>query len=188
MEKIKISQLCKAYGEKEVLQNFSAELPSGQTTVLMGASGCGKTTLLRLLAGLEQPDSGSITGVPERKSMVFQEDRLCEGSTAWGNLKLCAPQLTKEQAQAGLSALGLEDFNTQPVREFSGGMKRRVAILRALLSEYDLLLADEPFKGLDEETKLRTMEYFRAQSAGKTVVLVTHEEDEAAFFGNLIRL
>lgn len=188
METIKLTKLCKAYGEQPVLTDFSVELPSGQTTVLMGQSGCGKTTLLRILANLEQPDSGTLSGIPMRKSMIFQEDRLCENATAWANLHLCAPKLTKEQAQAGLSALGLTDLNTQPVREFSGGMKRRVAILRALFADYDLLLADEPFKGLDEKTKLRTMEYFRAHTAGKTVVLVTHEEDEAEFFGNIIRL
>lgn len=188
MDTIKLTELCKSYGDNRVLQRFSAELPLGQTTVLMGTSGCGKTTLLRILAGLEQPDSGTLSGVPEKKSMVFQEDRLCENATAWANLHLCAPKLTKEQAQIGLSALGLTDLNTQPVREFSGGMKRRVAILRALFAVYDLLLADEPFKGLDEETRQRTMEYFRAHTAGKTVVLVTHEETEASFFGNVIRL
>lgn len=188
METMKIEALCIAFGEKQVLKDFSVQLPLGQTTVLMGTSGCGKTTLLRILAGLEQPDSGRLSGVPVRKSMIFQENRLCENATAWANLHLCAPKLTKEQAQEALLALGLPDWNTQPVREFSGGMKRRVAILRALCADYDLLLADEPFQGLDEETKLRTMEYFRAHTAGKTVVLVTHEEDEAEFLGNLIKL
>lgn len=120
--------------------------------------------------------------------MIFQEDRLCENVGALSNLRLCAPSLSKKEGEKRLAELGLGDSLHQPVREFSGGMKRRVAILRALCAEYDLLLADEPFKGLDEETRLRTMEYFRAQTRGKTVLLVTHEEEEAAFFGNILRL
>lgn len=180
--------ICKAYGEKQVLSGFSASLPLGRTTVLMGPSGCGKTTLLRLLSGLEAPDSGRILGLPEKKSMIFQEDRLCENVSALSNLRLCAPALSRKEGQERLAALGLSDSLRQPVREFSGGMKRRVAILRALCAEYDLLLADEPFKGLDDATRKRTMEYFKMQTAGKTVLLVTHEEAEAAFFGNMIRL
>lgn len=188
MDTIKIEQLSKAYGEKPVLQNFCADFPVGETTVLMGPSGCGKTTLLRILAGLERPDSGSITGLPEQKSMIFQEDRLCENVSALSNLRLCAPSLSRKEGEQRLSELGLADSLRQPVREFSGGMKRRVTILRALCAEYELLLADEPFKGLDEETRLRTMEYFKAQTQGKTVLLVTHEEEEAAFFGKVLRL
>ena len=188
MEQIKIDRLSKAYGEKQVLKDFCAEFPARQTTVLMGPSGCGKTTLLRILAGLERPDSGTISGLPEQKSMIFQEDRLCENVSALSNLRLCAPSLSRKEGERLLSDLGLADSLRQPVREFSGGMKRRVAILRALCAEYELLLADEPFKGLDEETRLRTMEYFKAQTQGKTVLLVTHEEEEAAFFGNVVRL
>lgn len=188
MKEIKVERLSKAYGEKQVLNNFCAAFPCGATTVLMGPSGCGKTTLLRLLAGLEQPDSGTISNLPEKKSMIFQEDRLCENVGALSNLRLCTPALSKKEGEKRLSDLGLADSLRQPVREFSGGMKRRVAILRALCAEYDLLLADEPFKGLDEETRLRTMEYFRSQTQGKTVLLVTHEEEEAAFFGNVLKL
>lgn len=188
MKEIQLNALCKAYGETRVLQQFSRSFPVGQTTVLMGTSGCGKTTLLRLLAGLEQPDSGTLSGVPEKKSMIFQENRLCGEISAFQNLRLCAPQLTRQEADRHFAALLLPPYSAQPVREFSGGMQRRVAILRALLAEYDLLLADEPFQGLDEDTKLRTMEYVKAQTAGKTVILVTHEEDEAAFFGNVFRL
>ena len=188
MEKIKLEQLSKAYGDKQVLHDFCAEFPIGQTTVLMGPSGCGKTTLLRILAGLERPDSGTITGLPEQKSMIFQEHRLCENVSALSNLRLIVPSLSRKEGERLLSELGLADSLRQPVREFSGGMKRRVAILRALCAQYELLLADEPFQGLDEETRLHTMEYFKAQTQGKTVLLVTHEEEEAAFFGNVFRL
>ena len=143
----------------------------------MGPSGCGKTTLLRILLGLETADAGTITGLEGRRmSAVFQEDRLCENVSAVSNLRLVNPALSRRAAEAALTELGLGEALSQPVREFSGGMKRRVAILRALLAEFDLLLADEPFKGLDEETKRQTMAYFAEHTRGKTVILVTHEE------------
>lgn len=182
-----LRNICKSYGEKKVLFDFSHVFPAGKTTCVMGPSGCGKTTLLNLLLGLESPDSGEIIGLSGlRKSAVFQEDRLCENVSAVSNLRLVNPALSKREAEKMLCELGLTDGLKQPVREFSGGMKRRTAILRALCAEYDILLADEPFKGLDEATKLKTMEYFREKTAGRTVILVTHEESEALFFGNEI--
>ena len=181
---IELKNIEKSFGEKTVLRNFSCRFSEGKTTCIMGPSGCGKTTLLRLLLGLEVPDSGQISGMAERrKSAVFQEDRLCEGVSAVSNLRMVSPALSRREAEAFLSRLGLGDSLHQPLREFSGGMKRRVAILRAISAEYDVLLADEPFQGLDEATRCLTMEYFKAQTAGKTVLLVTHEEREAAFFG-----
>lgn len=181
---IVLSHVSKAYGDVKVLEDFSHAFPLGRTTCVMGPSGRGKTTLLRLLLGLEAPDSGEISGLAGlRKSAIFQEDRLCENITAVANLRLAAPALSRREAEEALAALGLGDSLRQPVREFSGGMKRRAAILRALCAEYDLLLADEPFQGLDRELKRRTMEYFRERTAGKTVILVTHSEEEADFLG-----
>lgn len=182
-----LRNICKSYGEKQVLSGFSHIFPEGKTTCVMGPSGCGKTTLLNLLLELNAPDSGEITGLERlRKSAVFQEDRLCENVSAVSNLRLVNPALSKRETEKMLCKLGLTDGLKQPVREFSGGMKRRTAILRALCAEYDILLADEPFKGLDETTKQKTMEYFREKTSGKTVILVTHEESEALFFGNEI--
>ncbi len=185
-----LRDICKSYGEKQVLSHLSHRFPAGKTTCVMGPSGCGKTTLLNLLLGLEPPDSGELSGLDGlRKSAVFQEDRLCENMSAASNLRLVNPALSRKDAEKMLCALGLADGLKQPVREFSGGMKRRVAILRALAAEYGVLLADEPFKGLDEATKQKTMEYFREKTRDKTVVLVTHEESEAAFFpGKILRL
>ncbi len=184
---ITLQNIEKGYGEKLVLSGLSHVFPEGKTSCVMGPSGCGKTTLLNLLLGLEKPDSGSISGLDgARKSAVFQEDRLCENTGAASNLRLVNPVLTRQEAERLLGELGLADGLKQPVREFSGGMKRRVAILRALCAEYDVLMADEPFKGLDEATKRKTMEYFREKTAGKTVILVTHEESEASFFGGEI--
>lgn len=178
-----VKDLTKRYGETSVLEGFSHTFPEGETTVIMGPSGGGKTTLLRLILGLEAPDGGAVL-LPEgaRFSAVFQEDRLCENVSAVANLRLVRPDLTRPQAEELLHGLGLEDTR-QPVREYSGGMKRRVAILRALIAPYDVLVADEPFKGLDEATKERVMTFFREQTRGRTVLLVTHEESEAAWFG-----
>ena len=129
---IELQNVSKSFGEKQVLQNFSHVFPEGELTCVMGPSGCGKTTLLSLLLGLEQPDSGRVLGMEgRRKSAVFQEDRLCENAGAVSNLRLVNPTLTREEAEAMLRDLGLGDSLRQPVRTLSGGMKRRVAILRA---------------------------------------------------------
>ena len=186
---IELQNVCKAFGEKQVLQDFSHTFPEGELTCVMGPSGCGKTTLLSLLLGLEQPDAGKILGMEgRRKSAVFQEDRLCENASAVSNIRLVNPALSKGEAEAMLRELGLGDSLGQPVRTLSGGMKRRVAILRALLAPYDVLLCDEPFQGLDQDTKALVLTYFREKTRGKTVILVTHDEKEAEFFGGPLLL
>lgn len=184
---IVVKNLWKAFGETSVLEGFSQCFPAGKTTCVMGPSGCGKTTLLNLLLGLERPDAGEISGLAGlKRSAVFQEDRLCEAIGPIPNLRLASPSLSREQARKALLALGLEDALGRPVGELSGGMKRRVAILRALCADYDFLTADEPFRGLDADTKRLTMGYFQEKTAGKTVILVTHDRAEAAFFGGEI--
>ena len=142
---IRIENICKAYGEKQVLAGFSHIFPEGKTTCIFGPSGCGKTTLLRLIAGLALPDSGAIAGAEGKKiSAVFQEDRLFLELSAERNILLTAKSgFTRADARALLAELGLE-AEAAPVRSFSGGMRRRVAIARALAAEYDLLLLDEP--------------------------------------------
>ncbi|MBE6811554.1 MAG: ATP-binding cassette domain-containing protein [Ruminococcaceae bacterium] len=184
---IVITDLCKSYGEKQVLQNFNATIEAGKTTALMGASGIGKTTLANILLALEQPDSGTITGLTQHKSAVFQEDRLSENYSALTNVQaVCKNKADKEKAKNILCRLGLEkDLKTQ-VRSLSGGMKRRVALARALCAEYDFLVLDEPFKGLDEQTKEATMQTVKEMTQGKTVLLITHDKDEAQFFTDTI--
>ena len=186
---IELRGVSKAFGEKQVLQNVSHLFPEGKLTCVMGPSGCGKTTLLSLLLGLEAPDSGEILGMEGQKlSAVFQEDRLCENTTPVSNIRLVNPSLSKEEAQGMLRDLGLEGSLGQPVRTLSGGMKRRVAILRALGAPYDTLLCDEPFKGLDEATKEQVMATFLERTQGKTVLLVTHETKEAQALGGELLL
>ena len=160
MEDIQITRLQKAFSGRPVLRELSLTLPAGQITCLMAPSGWGKTTLLRLLAGLLPPDGGSITGLPRRISFVFQEPRLCESFSALSNLRLVTG-----------SALS----------HLSGGMRQRVAIARAVCYDPHLLLLDEPFRGLDEESRRLTMDYVLRHCAGKTVVLATHDSREADY-------
>lgn len=189
MQDIVIRGLSKAFEGKQVLRDFSAVLPAGQVTGLMAPSGAGKTTLLRILMGLEMPDRGTITGLQGlRLSAVFQEDRLCENLNLVSNLRLVTPTLSQSAAEKALTAVGLTDCLHQPVRELSGGMRRRVAILRALLAEYDLLFLDEPFKGLDRETKEVAMADTRRRCDGRTVLFVTHDPTELEAMGAVQRL
>lgn len=175
--------ITKSYGEKRVLTDFSHTFENGSFTSVMGVSGCGKTTLLSILAGLVKPDRGRVNPERFQKSMVFQENRLCENLTVAANLRLLHERPTKAEISAELEKLGLSGLENEPVHTLSGGMKRRAALLRGLLAKYDALFLDEPFKGLDEGTKRRVMEYCKEKTVGKTVILVTHDADEAEFFG-----
>ena len=179
---ILITNLSKSYGETVVFRNFSARLPLGETTVITGVSGGGKTTLLRLILGLETPDGGEIAGVPARRAAVFQEDRLCPQLTALENVLLTAGRKKEREARDILARLGLGESLAVPAAELSGGM-RRCALARSLCAEFDLLVLDEPFKGLDEANRRAAMDAVCAVSDDKTVLLVTHDAAEAEFFG-----
>lgn len=185
---LKAVNITKNFGENTVLNNFTHEFAEGRVTAVLGRSGCGKSTLLNVLMGLIAPDGGGvIRGENQRISAVFQENRLCENLTASANIRLVTgKRYTRAEIAAELAAVGLGDCVDKPVRTLSGGMKRRTALLRALLAEYDALFLDEPFKGLDEETKRAVMEYVREKTRGKTVVLVTHDRDECAFLADEI--
>lgn len=184
MNDIRMEHIDKRFGPKTVLRDFSARFPIGQATCIMGSSGCGKTTLLRVLLGLEQPDAGRILGRPERMGAVFQEDRLLEGFSPLANIRLVTGRkISRQVIQAHLEELGLGGCLRDPGSTLSGGMQRRVAIARAVLYDPPLLALDEAFKGLDADTRLRAMEYVRAHSQGRTLVIVTHDPQEAAFWG-----
>ena len=179
-EDICIRNITKSYGEKTVFKNLNLKIESGKITCIMAPSGAGKTTLLRMMMGLEKPDRGSIVGLSEKRfSAVFQEERLCEDLTAIGNIRLVNPSLTADQIRNELQRLGMYDCENQPVSELSGGMRRRVSILRALLAEYDVLFMDEPFKGLDSALKKDVIAYVMEKTVGKTVIVVTHDRSEA---------
>lgn len=180
---ITLCALSKRYGEREVLRALSASFPAGRISCIMGPSGCGKTTLLRLLLGLELPDSGSILGASLPTAAVFQENRLFEDFSALSNVAAVLARRTPRDAIAAqLCRLGLDGALHSPVRSLSGGMQRRVALARALLAPAKLVLLDEPFTGLDVATRQQALLFVQEQSLGKTVLLVTHEQQDASFF------
>ena len=177
---IVISNLSKAFQGKPVLQDFSLTLYNGSRICLMAPSGAGKTTLLRILMGLEKPDSGTIAGLKGIPiGVVFQEDRLCEALGPVRNVALACrrPQTEIEQA---LTELLPEHCLYQPVRELSGGMRRRVALCRAMLSPGQVLLLDEPFTGLDDANRAVACRFVLAHLAGRTLLVVTHQREDAA--------
>lgn len=171
--------------EKPVLSGFSLDIPEDSAVCVTGSSGRGKTTLAKLLLGLEKPDSGEISGLEgKRVSVVFQEDRLLPWYSARRNI---AAVLTGSRAENAaltdelLRETELTEAADKPIRELSGGMQRRVSIARALAFGGDLIILDEPLKGLDEELKRRIVPRIRKRF--KTILLITHSADEAKLFG-----
>ncbi len=206
---IEIKDVSKAYGQTAALHSLDLTIPAGLTTVFIGQSGCGKSTILKLIIGLIQADSGSVffegTRVtPEvvislRRKMgyVIQEGGLFPHLTAYGNVVLMARYLgwTDERINERLNVLtklthfpseGLDRFPVQ----LSGGQQQRVSLMRALMLDPDVLLLDEPLGALDPMIRADLQEDLRGifQTLGKTVVLVTHDIAEAGFFGDTITL
>ena len=170
---IVFQNVSKAFDGKSVLRDVSWTIRPGERWQVCGPSGIGKTTLLRLLLGLEKPDSGSIIGQNQvRFAPVFQEDRLVEHWGASANIGLVCSDTAR--VREILCALLPEDALDQPVRTLSGGMRRRVALARALAADSDMLVLDEPFAGLDEQTARRAMHGIDTYRNGRTLVLISH--------------
>ena len=170
--------MCKSFGEKAVCGDI-AHIGGRPYHRADGPLWCRKDHAAAILMGLEQADSGRIDGLGGlRLSAVFQEDRLCDQLDGISNLRLVTPSLSRTEAQNAMEAVGLADCIGRPTRELSGGQRRRVAILRGLLADYDLLILDEPFKGLDRDTKQLVIEDTQRRCMGKTVLLVTHDPTE----------
>lgn len=184
MNDVILQNVSKSFDSQNVLDNFSYIFKKGTITCIEGESGCGKTTLLNIIAGLVKPDSGTVSGKPESIAFVFQEDRLCEDFSAYGNVKLvCGKKISKSEITAHFKELNLADDMNKRVSEFSGGMKRRVCLAMAICSNADCILLDEPFKGLDEKTKESAMDYVLKYASGKTVICVTHDNTETEYLG-----
>lgn len=167
-----------------IIENISLHLPLGRIICLFGASGCGKTTLLRLIAGLETPYRGHIANRAKRLSYLFQEHRLLPWKNALDNVALVAarPKPAREQAADLLKNLALSDNDLHKYpHQLSGGMRQRVALARALMTDPDLLLMDEPFSALDSNLRRHLQQIVCKRTlAGQTsVVLVTHDAQEA---------
>lgn len=179
---IDLINLTKSFEGRPVLSGLSHTFPSGKITCILGPSGRGKTTLLNLVLGLTAPDSGEIRGVPPgRIAAVFQEDRLIAHLCAVSNIKAVLGRRVSEAAiLKALAAVGLDADARRPVRELSGGMQRRVALVRALMADSPLVVMDEPFKGLDAQTRSEAIAFVRRMLAGRTALIVTHDPAEAA--------
>ena len=174
---IKLNNINFSYGENEVLNNFTLHIKKGDRICLWGQSGSGKTTVLRILLNLEIPQSGDVIKLPSLKpAVVFQEDRLLPHKTILENITLMGAR--KEKVISVLTSLGLEEYALSKPEELSGGMCRRVALARALASDFDYLLLDEPFTGLDTENINNAIKYINEIIGDRPIILVTHSESE----------
>ena len=182
-----LDKLSFSYGKKEILRELSYVFPEHAAVAITGSSGIGKTTLLHLIAGLLTPASGQIHCDLNRPAFIFQEPRLFPWLTALDNVRLIGGD---DGRAAELLDLLLEDPDAKHLypNELSGGMKQRVSIARALAYEGDLILMDEPFRGLDPQTRGRVAARFFEMSAGKTVLMVTHDQNELPYCKQILRL
>lgn len=168
------------FENKIVFDNLNREIEQGKFTFLIGDSGIGKTTLINMIAGRIKPDSGKIIGIEDKKiSMVFQQDFLIEELDIEHNINF----VTDNRLDNSLvQALKLEEYLRKPTGKLSGGTKRRVALARALSCDYDILLLDEPFTGLDKENKQRVAKAIIDFAGGKTVLIATHDHEVMNYF------
>ena len=187
---MKVSHICKSYGSLDVFEDFSAEFADGTVNCIMGPSGCGKTTLLDIVAGLENPSCGSVEGVGRSIACAFQEPRLLPWLSVAQNVDFVLPRAMTAAERAAvvdkwLGVMHLQDFASALPPQLSGGMAQRVSLARALAVDADLLLLDEPFKGIDTDLRYELMLFLRRHWAarGTTVLMVTHDEREAEALG-----
>ena len=177
---ITIDRLTLSYGSQQVLKDCSLRVEAGSSVALMGPSGCGKTSLINVIAGLLTPDSGKVS-VNGKVSYVFQEPALFPWLTAVDNINVVlsdGPE-TLPRAEQLLEAVGLSDCRDKYPHQLSGGQKQRIAICRALAYGGDILLLDEPLKGLDADTRDQVSALLLQEWTGKTLLLVTHDPSEA---------
>ena len=182
---LKISGVNKSFGDKKVLRNVNAVFEDGKIYCLMGASGMGKTTLLRIILGLESMDSGEISGMQRSElSAMFQENRLCETLTPIENVALVCPKnADRGEIQKSLEEILPHECMKQPACELSGGMKRRVSLARAVIYPSKAVIFDEPFTGLDIETRKEVISYLLKHQNGRTYIIATHGENDAQMLG-----
>jgi sulfonate transport system ATP-binding protein len=178
---VSVRGLQRRYGSRVVIDALDLDIRKGEFVALLGESGCGKTTLLRALAGLDLPDAGNIRA-PERPSVVFQEHRLLPWATLWENVALGhESSIGREGAAQALIEVGLSGRENDWPRNLSGGQSQRVALARALVREPALLLLDEPFAALDALTRIKMHGLVKELVAHHQpgVLIVTHDVDEA---------
>lgn len=180
---IEFRNVSKRFGDKLLLENGNLHIETPGRIALIGSSGIGKTTLARMLLGLDRDYSGEITGLPEKRGCVFQEDRMLPQLSAMDNLRFVNPTVSDNALREGFRRLGMESDMRTNVEKLSGGMRRRVSILRALLSDAELIVMDEPMKGLDVTIAQQTAQYCREMLQGRTLVYITHAMEEIEWLG-----
>lgn len=181
---MKIKNITKNYDGHVVLHNLNLSLEEGKIYALMGPSGCGKTTLLHILLGILQADSGTVEGIDGKVcSAVFQENRLFEFLTAAENVSVVQKRpVDSAKIREILKEILPEDSLSQKTEEYSGGMKRRAAIARAMLSGADVILMDEPLTGLDESTRNQVIAFILKYRRDRTLIFSTHQEKDVDMF------
>ena len=168
---LRVRDLGKSYHGRWIFRHVEQEFHGGEFLVLDTPSGSGKTTFFRCLCGLERPEEGEVSGI-DTFSVQFQEDRLCEDYSAVKNLEMILGDAL--QAREALTQLLPEEALEQPCSELSGGMKRRVALVRAMEAGAQCVLLDEPFTGLDEENRKKAEDYIRQKAGERILMLATH--------------
>ena len=180
MNGIAVKNLSKSFENRTVLNNVSMVIKHGSRIAVTAPSGYGKTTLIRVLLGLEKPDSGEVQTDGCKFSVVFQEDRLLEQFSVYTNAKFAkSDSIDKSFIVNVLDSLKLNDSAKKSVKTLSGGMRRRAALARALCADFNTLILDEPFKGLDNDLKDEIIDYLNDFCKDKTVILVTHDITDA---------
>ena len=184
---LKLENITLKYGNNNVLEKLSYDFAEGLTYGIIGASGIGKTTLLSLISGLIKPTDGRVHNSHKTVAVIFQEPRLYPWLTAIDNVKLVHNDEKNARDLLSLLAIKEDDQKKYP-DELSGGMKQRVSVARALSFKPDLIIMDEPFRGLDENTKERTAEvlFEYIKNNGKAGILVTHDPNDLAFCDSVI--
>ena len=179
---VSIQKLVRKFADKVVINQLGLEIPEGQFVCLLGRSGCGKTTLLRTIAGLESAEAGIVIA-PQQKSVVFQDARLLPWYDVLFNVQMGAfeDKDARTKALATLKEVGLEHHVHAYPLTLSGGQAQRVALARALIREPELLLLDEPFAALDALTKLQMQKLVHdlCRAHSPATILVTHDVSEA---------
>lgn len=180
-----ITNLYKQFDDNQVLKNINITLEDNSIYCLMGVSGIGKTTLLRILTGLEHADTGKISGIDNKSiSCMFQEDRLIPDLSAIDNVRIVLRGKTdRKEIRSNLLSILPDECLDMPVSSLSGGMKRRVALARALSYPGKLIILDEPFTGLDKDTKLNVIDYILKMRNNRTLLIATHGTDDADLLG-----
>jgi NitT/TauT family transport system ATP-binding protein len=178
---LKLKNINKSFENFEVLKNFSIEIKDNKTTCLFGKSGCGKTTLMNIMCGIIKDYDGEINPITKEISVVFQETRLLPWFTVAKNISIVSKKYLYY-----LDAVELLEFQSYYPENLSGGMRQRLNIARALSVGFDILIMDEPFKGIDLTLKTKIMNFIKNETKNKTVIFTTHDYNEALYLSDEI--